>query len=209
MDNRKRKAALVLAAAIVLALGASAWADVQGGVPLPSASPWIYDFGTGWLTVEMRGYIPGMQVILKKVDAQDENTTKSAVPGLNSLIAGIQIVQAVPSAGSSAFALQEVAKFDGAPPEPGTGTERSSLVLVFHFKSADLVPAALFLIPDGGDLTTDSVRLDTNTMKGNKLSPRQQELFDVDLARPSTKLDSSVLILTVRRWPKGDPKVGN
>jgi hypothetical protein len=205
MMQRKEKAlVLFAAAAIILMMAAPCWADPQGSPSIPSSLPWVYDFGTGWLTIEMRGYVPGIHVVFKRIDPKEENDARAAIQGLKTLIAAVQIFQSsFPDSGK--VSPQGIGKFDGFPNPMSAGTENSGLIIELRFKDANNVPPYLFLIPDTDtkNWATDSLKLDTK-----KALTVQKGLFDLDLTRPQTKDSTAVILLQIRKWPLGDPKIG-
>jgi hypothetical protein len=178
----KTRRMILVTIAILAMVSMSSFADWNGKAPIPSKFPWVYDFGTGWLTIDLKGQMAVPQVILKKVSTTEELVL---VEKYNvTTVMGFQVMQV----DSQTKKLKEISDFSKL---------HSELVFTFYF---EVIPTHIVLIPDSKEAAMD-LDLSHSVHK-------EDANFSVDLT-VAAKGDPSNFVLIIHKWPAGDPKMGS
>jgi hypothetical protein len=192
MQHRNTKRVLIagIVACFILAAMPAA-ADWTGKAPAPtSPTPWLYDFGPGWMTVEIYGHAPGLRIMMTKVASREENRLndmlKSSfkVSGEKSFT-GFLVMQA--DASGSTF--KEISDFSSL-----------KVALVFRLYFTTATKEIVFVPEKGGEMV--SVMLSQTPQKVSAGG------FDMEITGPQAEGALTTYVIVVNKWPAGDPKMG-
>lgn len=180
----------ILSILFALALsGVPSFADWTAMVTPPSTMPWMYDFGTGWMTVDVDGGAQGLLLLVKKVPSDQEQKLMSLLKTRGATVSGFTGFQAFrPSATKEK--LIEISDFSQI---------HAAIVFTLHFRT---MPKVIVLAPDQG---TDPLIITPS----NESQAINRGGFNVELSAPMKYTDTPTFVLTVNKWPPGDPKMGN
>jgi hypothetical protein len=174
---------------LVLAAATDSFADWKGN-PVPSSSQWVYDFGSGWMTVQLKGAGSDAQVMLKKVPLLEEQALVLKYKPVTAFT-GFQVLQAVTKG-----TWKDVPDFNLLAKKAGNAGGELDFEIHFHYLATEVV-----LISDKGDTV---LILDLK-----KPGPFNNNGFSGDLSLLPSDGDFPACLVTIHSWPPGDPKIGS